>query len=472
MPSIDEQREAALSGVLTNPPSPVPADAALRRWVRDACETTGALLLASAPAVKAPEDSWSGIRAALVLQRRRQAWRKKLRIAAACGGWAAAACLAVTLVLQRGGTRPPEDGSGHETTSVVPSTHQTHGPNGNGVIPPGDHPGSGRAAVDGTTDLKSPGGLHKQIWPAKDYQLVQSLDRLRDEVSRLRAGDAERYETRNGVARVVVMELNGQHAEGTPARRPRLTSDKLSDIVAAGLSGKAGETPPSSETPPADGSTPPEKRPITLRPGDTWNGEFVVPAGEPLPDFSLLNLPPGVSIRYGSLPLEDPVWAENFHPVTGSAGTYYDVRNDVIWSPSSDHPGEFTGRRPGAEFNKDTYTMQTGGTPVPATPGNSSPYGDRGYSAWTIFDETTGRGSIIVEHVAPAPEGMVYRLSFEDTAHGRSVQVGDLPELESGSGRVQFEMGLPGYAPSSWQLHLVDKTTGAATPVLQGPGTR
>jgi hypothetical protein len=117
--------------------------------------------------------------------------------------------------------------------------------------------------------------------------------------------------------------------------------------------------------------------------------------------------------------------------------------------------------------------LQPDSTPPPAAGPVSTPLNGSGsYSAWTIFDETTGRGSIIVEDMAPAPEGMVYRLSFEDTAHGRTVQVGDLPELESGSGRVQFEMGLPGYAPSSWQLHLVNKTTGAATPVLQGPGSR
>ncbi|HEX2747921.1 MAG TPA: hypothetical protein VHM91_07985 [Verrucomicrobiales bacterium] len=472
MPSIDEQREAALAGVLTSLPATAPADAEMRRWVYDAQQTAASLLLASAPAVAAPEDSWEGIRSALALRRQRQALRKKLRTAAAYGGWAAAACLAVALVMQRGGPRSSRGEDGQPTTSVVPSNLRPPGPHGDRTSPPGGLPGNYGETAEGTTEGRPPGGLHKQMRPARDYQLVQSLDRLRDEVSRLRAGDAERYESRNGVARVVVMELNGQPATGTPAKQPRLTSDKLSDIVAAGLSGKSGETPPSSDVPPAEGSTPPEKRPITLRPGDTWNGEFVVPAGEPLPDFSLLNLPPGVSIRYGSLPLEDPVWAENFHPVTGTAGTYYDVRNDVIWSPSNDYPGEFTGRRPGAEFNKDTYALQPDSTQPPASGSGSTPVNGSGYSAWTIFDETTGRGSIIVEDMAPAPEGMVYRLSFEDTAHGRTVQVGDLPELESGSGRVQFEMGLPGYAPSSWQLHLVDRKTGAATRVLQGPGSR
>ncbi|HWB03893.1 MAG TPA: hypothetical protein VG796_12775 [Verrucomicrobiales bacterium] len=473
MPSNDEQREAVLTGVLTSPPASVPADPAMRRWVHDACETTASLLLASAPAVAAPEDSWDAIHSTLVLRRQRQALRKKLRTVAAYGGWAAAACLAVALVVQRGEPQSSGSEGGGSTTSVVPSKGRTSNPDED-MAHTGNLSGDKPGTANGSTDRRSPGGLHKQIRPEQDYQLVQSLDRLRDEVSRLRAGDAERYETRNGVARVVVMELNGQPAAGTPARQPRLTSDKLSDIVAAGLSGKAGDTPPSSEVPPGDGSTPPEKRPITLRPGDTWNGEFVVPAGEPLPDFSLLNLPPGVSIRYGSLPVQDPLWAENFHPVNGIAGSYYDVRNDVIWSPSNDYPGEFTGRRPGAEFNKDTYTLQPDSTPPPAaaSPESTPLNGSGSYSAWTIFDETTGRGSIIVEDMAPAPEGMVYRLSFEDTAHGRTVQVGDLPELKTGSGRVQFEMGLPGYAPSSWQLQLVDKTTGAATPVLRGPGSR
>src|SRR5436190_19644576 len=76
MPTIDEQRDAALTGVLTSPPAPAPADAALRRWVHDAHQTTAALLLASAPAVAVPADSWAGIHSALAVRRQRQAWHR------------------------------------------------------------------------------------------------------------------------------------------------------------------------------------------------------------------------------------------------------------------------------------------------------------------------------------------------------------------------------------------------------------
>src|SRR5262245_7134144 len=117
MPSIDEQREAALTGVLTSPPASGPADAAMRRWVHDACETTSALLLASAPTVAAPDESWADIRSALILRRQQLAWRKKLRTAVACGGWAAAACLAVALIAQRGGPRLSGNGDGQPKTS-------------------------------------------------------------------------------------------------------------------------------------------------------------------------------------------------------------------------------------------------------------------------------------------------------------------------------------------------------------------
>ncbi len=478
MQTTDSQKETILTRALAGPPDIAPAAAAGQRWLRNVNETSAALLLASAPAVALPADSWSGIKAALHVQRSKVERTRKFQKAMLWGGWAAAACLALTWSAQHytsSGKRTALVSTG--TTGRGTEAGSLKGGSSPGDTPPGQN-GTGQGTRVEPVAAEGPRGkLRDRQRNVRDYQLVQSVDRLRKEIGRLRAADAERYTPRNGVARIVVMELG--EPRNKQATAGKLSSDRLADIVAAGVTG-SGSQPDSSADKPADPSAAPspEKRPIILRPGDTWNNEFVVPAGEPLPDFSVLGLPPGVSIRYGSLPLDDPQWGDNFHPVNGQESTYYDQRNDVIWTPSADHPGEFVGRRPGMEFNKDSFQFTeppgspraTTATPqpeprdtaVPATEANEVPM-----SGWTIFDETTGKGSIVVNDLAPTPEGMTYRLSFEDAAQSRTVPVGDLPVLENGGGRVYFDLGVSGYSPARYRLDLVSKD--AATPVLHGP---
>lgn len=124
----------------------------------------------------------------------------------------------------------------------------------------------------------------------------------------------------------------------------------------------------------------------------------------------------------------------------------------------------------------------------------------RGYP---IFDETTGSGSIILQNLptlndfgsfnvptslnsVPASDrsssipnsvnstgtGQSYQLWVTDPAADQPISVGLIPTLDGGNGRVWFDLGSPGVAPSGYIL-TVEPATGSTVPtgrvVLQGP---
>ena len=92
--------------------------------------------------------------------------------------------------------------------------------------------------------------------------------------------------------------------------------------------------------------------------------------------------------------------------------------------------------------------------------------------AYTLFDETTGAGSIVLGNLPAAPEGRAYQLWLTDSGQQNPVSVGLLPELEGGSGRVFFDTLAPGFAPSGYFLTL-ESAAGSTQPsgerVLSGP---
>lgn len=125
----------------------------------------------------------------------------------------------------------------------------------------------------------------------------------------------------------------------------------------------------------------------------------------------------------------------------------------------------------------------------------------RGYP---IFDETTGSGSIILQNLpdlvwtssmstdqtmgltsggnsgsgssfsssTAAGNTQVYQLWVTDPASAQPISVGIIPQLEGGNGRVWFDLGSPGVAPSGYIL-TIEPGTGSTVPtgkvVLQGP---
>jgi hypothetical protein len=53
-------------------------------------------------------------------------------------------------------------------------------------------------------------------------------------------------------------------------------------------------------------------------------------------------------------------------------------------------------------------------------------------AAYTIYDETTGQGSILIQNLPAADEGSHYQLWMGDSLEPQPINIGALPELESG----------------------------------------
>ena len=93
-------------------------------------------------------------------------------------------------------------------------------------------------------------------------------------------------------------------------------------------------------------------------------------------------------------------------------------------------------------------------------------------AAYTIYDETTGQGSILVQNLPAADDGSHYQLWMVDSLESQAVNVGALPELESGGGHIFFELGEGGYSPNQFfltQESAAGSDTPTGDPVLSGP---
>ena len=95
--------------------------------------------------------------------------------------------------------------------------------------------------------------------------------------------------------------------------------------------------------------------------------------------------------------------------------------------------------------------------------------------AYTLYDETTGQGSIIVQNLPQLEAGSNYHLWLNDPRSDNPIPVGWLPnDLENGSGRVFFELET-GFAPSGYALTVedFDPDAGVSSPsdsvILHGP---
>jgi hypothetical protein len=473
-----------------------------------------ALLLGSAPPLKAPPAAWTGIQQHIAAGTLRLSRRRKIITVLQWSGWAAAACVALAWWQQNATGLGGHGSAGGNGRDLSGHPHSQNGSGAGSGTLGGSTAGAGQDSADSSDPAGSDHAAGHGMSPrldgkVKDYALVQSMETLSQEVKMLRAAHAERFTASPGVARIVVMRMDEEgKAEGGLVMNDRpsaITSEKLSEFVATGIAKEndAKDNPgapkgdqPKGTTDTDTKDTPPERRPISLRPGDTWNREFVIAAGDPMPDFTLINLPPGVSVRHGGLPLTDPQWQQNFQAIPDRPNEYYDVRDDIIWRPANDHPGEYRGSRPGAEFNKDNYTFTS---PPPENPPNTEPVSPtdkaaqqggagavtnqgtgtepqpattRAPNAWTIFDEATGKGTIILDSLPPAPPGTTYELTFRDTLLRRDVSAGFLPTLDNGRGPVSFDLGAPGYSPGNYSLSLRNNTTNLATPVLTGQGIK
>jgi hypothetical protein len=175
--------------------------------------------------------------------------------------------------------------------------------------------------------------------------------------------------------------------------------------------------------------------------------------------LSRLNLDAGQIVRHLNFPVQD---AARFGLEALDQGYFYDAHNQFVWRPSGDgrsymgwrdesfSPDDFRGGVTGFPATPPTLaTDNTSSSEAPATPDAAAGPSAR---AFTLFDETTGGGSIILQSLQPPGPGAVYQLWLTDAASPEPISVGLLPPLESGSERVYFEFGKPGVAPGGYLL--------------------
>ncbi len=179
-------KESLLLTALAATPGTAPEEPEEQAWLRSVNETSAALLLGSAPRVKLPSGAWAGIQTAVSSRKAAAARKARAQTLILWGGWAAAACLAVGWAVQ----------------------HRNMSSGQSGVVTAADQPNGGRKGHGGEQQTADGGGsphtndpeapatkglprsLRDQLRGSRDYQLVQSVDTLRGEVSRLRAADS------------------------------------------------------------------------------------------------------------------------------------------------------------------------------------------------------------------------------------------------------------------------------------------
>ena len=253
-----------------------------------------------------------------------------------------------------------------------------------------------------------------------NYRLRQDVETLRDRVTELKREREERYQAVPGLSRLTVIEMVAD-----PQAQPGEAEVREPDDGVA--------TP--DETPDPAGS------------------------GEPLIASNQFNF------RLQTETLSNAL-------TTGLVGLGY--LDSQVFSDSI-----FVRGVPGVEFSAET----TGANPEQDLAPSPSPDEDPGSpaigsepqrpaSAYTIYDETTGNGSILVQNLPPAEQGTRYQLWMIDSLDPQPVNVGGLPELENGGGQVFFELGEGGYSPSQFFLTQEAEDGSdvpAGKPVLFGP---
>lgn len=275
--------------------------------------------------------------------------------------------------------------------------------------------------------------------PSRDpYRLTRSLQSLKRQIGRLRAANDARFASSDGISRMVVIEMLDPDLDTEEKRERRMVLPvEVSNILASGL----------------DAGNPPQKDPVVLSGTDnSWEGQVIIESG--MVNLDLVNLPKGETIIHKNFPLDDIDSYRGIEALPG--GKFYDTFGDILWQPGLN--GEYIGSRP----NEPVEIQTAPDGPKPATQAR----------AFTLFDETTGQGSILVSNVPPPGENLVYQLWMDAPDQDHPISLGVIPELENGSGRIGFELPETGVSPANYRL-TAEPTGGSYLPtgptILSGP---
>ena len=387
-------------------------------------------------------------------------------------GWAAAAVLSLSTLYfyQRSARFVREISALRAPSKMRDSADPQAGPRftgsassaGNSIIPPG------HADQDSAPGASTPDGFFHSGPGGKTYVMVQDLEKLKSELARLEKAHAARFEAQPGLARMVVVELGDPQQAPPSADRKSILTERAADALASGLNLTAA----TSGSPAASDAS------LRLSgAGAGWGNDIVIEQG--MIPLSRLNLDSGQIVRHLSFPVQE---AARYGLEALDQGYFYDAHNQFVWRPSSDGNG-YLGWRD-ESFNADDY--RSGATAFPATPPTLSKENTSSSEApttpdaaaapsaraFTLFDETTGGGSIILQNLEPPGDGAIYQLWLTDPATAEPISVGLLPALETGSERVYFEFGKPGVAPGGYLLTR-EPSGGSRRPgrdvILKGP---
>ena len=405
---------------------------------RSLLDTAAEAALAMSPAAPMPGTILQG---ALDRIQRREAGGKTGRRVILWSGWAAAAAACAALWLRHPqATAAPADGSAGEPglPGMANGSHGAKSESGGG------------AESQGSPARIAPRGQFRTLRGISKHPDTDDADALRGELRRLSNSHQERFHAAPGLARMVVVEMTAPGAAEKHTTAPRLTPERVSDIMAAGLT---GDRPPEAKPAGSSMDTPPMK----LRPGSRPS-EIILEKG--LGPLGFLDLPEEVTLRHNDFPVND--W-ENAGLLRSPDGKFFDATGRILWEPGAG--GQYIGRRVPEGFDAARFTT------APPQPGRAQ-VDAAAPVAYTLFDETTGAGSIVIADLPSAPQGQAYQLWLTDSMQQSPVSVGLLPELDGGSGRVFFDTLAPGFAPSGYYLTL-EPASGSAQPggtkVLSGP---
>jgi hypothetical protein len=322
------------------------------------------------------------------------------------------------------------------------------------------------------------GGIPELLRAAhKSVTLLQNLDEVKKQLAQFRRLEDERLVSNPGLARLTVVEMLDPTLTPEERERQRTLSNEVSDIIGETIETAGGGE--SSE--PGDGDAEKaEPTPLQIS-AEFWPREVTVTGGM-LPFGFAENLPNGTTIRQKGFTAES---GEELGFVPMDGGRFYDPRGNLIWSPSANGE-DYLGRRPVAGFDPDnleTY-LPPADEPVkaPATEPLPKPAAEETApafdpKAFTLYDETTGQGSVIVQNLPEADQGSLYHLWLNDPRTEAPIPVGWIPnDLEAGSGRVFFELDA-GFVPSGYLLTIevydesgkIQVSEPSDTVILHGP---
>ena len=196
-----------------------------------------------------------------------------------------------------------------------------------------------------------------------------------------------------------------------------------------------------------------------------------------------------------------PTGHDRFEPI--DEGRLWDAENNLIWVETS-QPGVYQGLRPPDDDDFDPDVMRydhpdfpaAGSLPAPAeqadapieeppaieviepelvVPETIAPEVEvvepSPPVAVTSYEQTTGRGLVMISNLPPAGEGETYHFWMRNAADDQEVNIGKLL-LEDGSEHFEFDLLGPGITPSGFFITLETEEEvliPSETVILQGP---